>query len=405
MARAKKRSDGRFCVSLVVGKDKNGKSIKKHFYSRTSISDAKRRRDEYMDTHVFGGVGVPTERISGEMTLSQWAEKWLASYKSNLTPNSRDFYRNQTSVICKHERDGIRFGDMALASFKPIHISEYINSLSGKSKSTIRARKLTLKQLFEAARANGMIERDLCVDIAETAQKTRVAGTYAGHKTLTREWINLINANYGKHRFGIYALLAIWTGMRPAELCALTWDDVDLNAAVFHVRGSLDIRHGSEAKSTKTEAGERDIPIFAPARYALLSAQQKRGFVCTSAHGEPLTVAALDWGFESFKGFLERLANNVPHPENAQGFRKDKWIKKLHEQKKEWVTFDYTLYDLRVTFCTTLYDAGVDLKTAQKYMGHKDAATTLRIYTKLSEQRQADSTEKMEAFIGATYAV
>ena len=38
-------------------------------------------------------------------------------------------------------------------------------------------------------------------------------------------------------------------------------------------------------------------------------------------------------------------------------------------------------------------------------MGHKDAATTLRIYTKLSEQRQADSTEKMEAFIGANYAV
>lgn len=398
MARAKKRSDGRYCVTLTVGKI-DGKPLRKSFYG-ASIGEARRARDEYMNTHIYGGDGKPTEKYDGGMTLSAWAARWCASYKSNLEANTRDFYENQIRAICAYERDGVAYGDMPISAFRPIHISEYLASLQGMSRSTIRARKMTLQQIFNAARANGMIERDLCADIADTARNLRVKGTYNGHKALTREYINLINAHYAEHRFGLYAMLAIWTGARPAEICALTWDDVDFSRNVIRVRRSLDIRHGSEEKSTKTESGNRDIPIFAPLRRALFRAQD-HGFICTAESGEPLNDNSLKRAWESFSGYMERLINGVPHAADAQGFRKDKWIA-AHDG--EWTTFDFSLYDLRVTFCTTLYDAGVDLKTAQKYMGHKDASTTLRIYTKLSEERETDSTDKMDAFIASTYA-
>jgi integrase len=43
-----------------------------------------------------------------------------------------------------------------------------------------------------------------------------------------------------------------------------------------------------------------------------------------------------------------------------------------------------------------LYDAGVDLKTAQNWMGHADPEVTLKIYTHLSKERQQNATKDLE---------
>ena len=45
-------------------------------------------------------------------------------------------------------------------------------------------------------------------------------------------------------------------------------------------------------------------------------------------------------------------------------------------------------HELSHTYATMLYDAGVDVKSAQKFLGHADITTTLRIYTHLSEQKE-----------------
>lgn len=401
MARAKKRDDGRYRVSLVVGK-KDGKVLRQYFYSRVSVADAKRQRDAWMDTHTFGADGVPTAKVDGNLTLDKWIEQWLASYKGQLEANTRDFYFYRSRSLANYkDKDGVRYGDMPMQAFAPLHLTAYLNAQKGKSRSTIRSAKMVLGQVFEAARANGIIDRDLCADMRDTVKQQHVKGTYEGHKTLTREWITRINENYQKHPFGRTAMMLLWTGMRPAEAAAITWDDIDLKAATISVSKSLDLRHKSTVKETKTESGERTINIFAPLRRALLFAPRDGRYINTSASGNPFTSDTLKKSYASFVGFLERIANGVPNPENGQGFRKDKWIE-AHGGK--WITFDYTMYDLRITFCTTLYDAGVDIKTAQKLMGHKDATTTMRIYTKLSEERAASSTEKMEDFISATYA-
>ena len=57
-----------------------------------------------------------------------------------------------------------------------------------------------------------------------------------------------------------------------------------------------------------------------------------------------------------------------------------------------WQSITIRPHDLRHSYCTMLYDAGIDLKTAQKWMGHADQEMTLRIYTHLTAER-----EEMEA--------
>lgn len=399
MARAKKRSDGRYRVTLTVGKDYNGKPIRKEFYSRVSITDARNQRNEYMRTHNFGGDGVPTPKYDGTIRLETWVASWLDSYKANLAPNTFDQYRHVSNRFCNFIADGTRYGDRPINSFLPMHLTVYMQSMSGMSKSSIRSAKMTISQIFSAAKANGMIDRDLTADLTETVAKQKVQGTYSGHKALPREYIDFINQNYQHHRLGVFVMTMIWAGLRPGEASALTWDDIDFEKGVIHVTKSLDLKHGGVFKDTKTETGNRDVPLFAPLRKALFRAERNSSFVFARVNGEHYNYKSLSDAFENFCGAIERVINGVPSPWNAQGFRKDKWI----EKHGEWKTFDFSLYDLRDTFCTTLYDAQVDLKTAQKLMGHRDPSTTLKIYTKLSEQRESDSVEAMNDFIQRMY--
>lgn len=401
MARAKKRSDGRYRVTLTVGTAPDGKPIRKEFYSRKSVTEAKALRDEYMRTHNYGGSGLPTPKYDGSITLDRWVETWLKTYKSSLALNTQDQYKQSAKRFCDFVFDGVRYGDRTIGSFLPMQISVYLNSMTGLSKASIRTAKMTISQIFEAAKKNGIISRDMTSDMIETVSAQRIRGTYVGHVSLTRENIDLINKHFSEHRLGLFVLTMIWTGCRPAECAALQWEDINFFRNEIFINKSLDLKHGGIVKETKTETGNRTIPIFAPLRAALLKCRKETGAVFTRPSGQTYTYETLSDAFDSFSGFMERLINGVPNAGHAQGFRKDKWI----ERNGNWKTFDYSLYDLRDTFCTTLYDAGVDLKTAQKLMGHKDASTTLKIYTKLSEQRETDSTDAMHDFIERTYCL
>ena len=47
-----------------------------------------------------------------------------------------------------------------------------------------------------------------------------------------------------------------------------------------------------------------------------------------------------------------------------------------------------TAHMLRHTYATILFDAGVDVKSAQKFLGHADIEVTLSIYTHLSKFKE-----------------
>lgn len=59
-----------------------------------------------------------------------------------------------------------------------------------------------------------------------------------------------------------------------------------------------------------------------------------------------------------------------------------------------------TAHYFRHNYATLLYDAGVDVLTAQKYLGHADPVTTLRIYTHLKKLREQSSKQKVIEMFG-----
>ncbi len=61
---------------------------------------------------------------------------------------------------------------------------------------------------------------------------------------------------------------------------------------------------------------------------------------------------------------------------------------------------EFTAHQLRHTYSSMLYDAGVDPKSAQKFLGHADLQVTLKIYTHLSEEKERGAVDALNRFLG-----
>ena len=68
---------------------------------------------------------------------------------------------------------------------------------------------------------------------------------------------------------GVFIAWPYLTGTRASEQLGLLWEDIDLERNIISIRRALN-RDGSTSETTKTDAGEREIPISATLRTMLL---------------------------------------------------------------------------------------------------------------------------------------
>ena len=74
------RKDKRWEYKLTLGRDVHGKPLRKSFYSTVSLSDAKRKAEEYrVAAEVSARTGEAFVPSTGN--FADWARKWLRTYK------------------------------------------------------------------------------------------------------------------------------------------------------------------------------------------------------------------------------------------------------------------------------------------------------------------------------------
>ena len=86
------RDDGRILVTLTLGRDRNGKLVRKYFYGDTR-REAESKRDDYLRKRQLGLFAD-----ASTMTLNDWIDEWLNTYKQNsrsLYPNASLYYVNR----------------------------------------------------------------------------------------------------------------------------------------------------------------------------------------------------------------------------------------------------------------------------------------------------------------------
>lgn len=168
----------------------------------------------------------------------------------------------------------------------------------------------------------------------------------------------------------MFGAIPYYLGVRRGEALALTRGDIDKNYVNIDKQYTYPKSSKAVLDEPKTEAGTRQIKI----PRALKELFEKHG-VYELKHPDDLLIYAPLGGPLSYSQFRHR------------------WRSFIHSALGE--DTDITPHCLRHNYATLLYEAGVDVLTAQKYLGHEDPETTMRIYTHLSEKAKKKSDNKI----------
>lgn len=370
----------RRCVRIDEGADpETGKRLRKAFYGKT-LKEAREKRDAYLAAKESGA-----SLADRNQTLAQWVAVWQSTYIGNVGYSTRTSYENACEKLCAS------LGPLPIRNIREVDVRRFALSMSHYSKSAVSNIRITTRQIFRRALANRIIEYDPSVDVVWDHSG---AGT---HRYLSPDEISTVCTHWHEHTAGVWAMVMLWAGLRRGEALALRWSDVDLDAGILHVRHGLHFENNTPCiGAPKTPASVRDVPIFPPLRAVLESIKTRHEFVCCTRAGTIVTQSSWSSGWRAYNNTMTNILNGDTKQPLTPGRRSD--LDKFRHPDSPRLEFSIRAHDLRHTFASMLYDAGVDVKTAQKLLGHTNPEITMRIYTHLSNMRQAASVEKMAAF-------
>lgn len=285
-----------------------------------------------------------------DITVREWTEKCIETYKTNQAEITRRKYVNRVNhCILSH------IGYMRLKDVTPIHCQELLNRQSGKSRAQINEVANALKFIFSHAVFNDLIDKD------PTLLLKKPKGTYHPRRALTpleREAVT--NVGMTDRRY-YWLLLMMYCGCRPQEACDCKGSDIYIveNQPMLHIRG------------TKTKNADRSVPI-PPILYAVIKNTEKTKNIALNTKGNPINPDRRQKIWRTFWRELNLYAGTNTYRNQLV--------------EPYLIPKDLTPYCLRHEYCSELARQGVDIRIAQKLMGHSEISLTANIYTHVSDK-------------------
>ena len=283
--------------------------------------------------------------VTGSMTVRQWVKICLETYKSNVKPET---LANMTMRINKHIVSAI--GSYPLKAVKPIQCQAIINNQAGKSYSHVRSLMQELRFIFEKAKENHLIAENPADHLV---RPSCVKGQRRAITDLERK--HLLAVADADPAYNLF-LLMLYCGCRPGEAIISQGHDIQIvdGCRMLHIRG------------TKTVNSDRLVPM-PNTMYERIAGAGPFDPLSPNARGREHSES-------SYKRLVERLRRDMNLSMGCRTYR-NQLIPPYP------LADDFVPYDLRHTYCTDLQKAGVDIRTAQRLMGHADIQITANIYT------------------------
>ena len=275
--------------------------------------------------------------------------EWLETNKNQVKITTYQKYKStiEKHIIPELDRIQIQFLTSAI-------IQQFTDKLLSKNISRTTVNDI----LIVLGMGLGYAEKEYSVHIPKISlvknppKEMRVLS--ASEQNLFVEY--LLNKN---DVFSFGMLLALFTGLRIGELCALTWDDISETT----IRVNKTVQRVQQNDTTeiitlppKTVSSNRIIPI--PKELILLIKSRRNiGSVLKQENGRPVEPRLMQIKFKKYTA--ECGVENI------------------------------NFHSLRHSFATRCVEVGFDIKTLSEILGHSDVKTTLNKYVHSSMEQKA----------------
>ena len=365
------RKDGRWEGRVVIGYDDKGLPITKNVLAKTKTecTDKLKKLRESCSSQ-------PGEKLRSSMLFGDWLDFWYQNYsKPKLRPTTQMGYEN---AIYKHIVPAL--GKISLDELTTNGLQQFCANLKkegrlirtdlygkGMSDRSVRSCYAVIRMALDRAVKDGLIRVNPAADCKCPPKNAKEM------KVLTREEMQRFLIQAKEEGYFELFLLELATGLRRGEVLALQWDDLDFATGELRIQRQV-YRANSKlvVSEPKTKAALRTI-VLPP---SLVEVMKEYG-----------QGVASRWMFPS--------PAKEDSPLDPATCRKRLQIILEHAGCKK-VSF----HALRHTFVSTALESDMDVKTLSTIIGHVSAATTLDIYSHITDEMRRTAAAKIDKGIG-----
>ncbi len=322
---------------------------------------------------------------ASDMSYSDFLDYWLEKYcYINLKYHTIEGYSN---IIKNHIKPNI--GYFRLSQITRSTLQEFINKIyvnKSFSKNFLNNIKKVIKGSFTYAYETDFIKVNPAIGLK--LPKYDIPPEDPAH-IFTNEEINLILDRFKNNHCVYYAFLTAYcTGLRIAEVFALTWDDIDFENRVINVKHTVydkpkDDKGRWYIGTTKTKQGTRQINMCETVYNALMNYKKKQQYMKKLYGKEYCTYHFEDVINKYGKVVEQRIVQNesnilqINKADMAFTRPNGKYVgrnilnypfKIIH---KELGIENCRFYDLRGSYATINLRNGIEIRDVADILGHK----------------------------------
>ncbi|MFJ9376843.1 tyrosine-type recombinase/integrase [Streptomyces sp. NPDC101455] len=325
-----------------------------------------------------------------KLTVSELLDMWIAKKARDLEESTIQGYRN--ALVHAHEY----LGHLRLQELTEDEVESMVAWLlvaarrrGGKVGSGIRPSTAggVLARLKEAL-GWAVIRKLVHANVAEYVQIPRKAwkeDRRTNKRAMPWNVVEVRDFLVGIRDDRQFAVLLLsLMGLRPAEVAGLRWEDIDLDIgtlAIVNTRTMIGNAVTLE-KDTKTEAGERVLPLPMPVRQALIAFKALQEI-------EQMSLG----GYYVPSGYM--FVDHLGQPLTTRHLREH-----AYSLMRSLKTRQVRLYDARHSCLTFLAVSGVPDVVLAAWAGHVSASFTKRVYVHPSPDDLRAASDHLTVLLG-----
>lgn len=312
-------------------------------------------------------------------TLKDVLTSWFSVKQVKLKHSAHKSCR----LIVKYWQD--KYGHVPAADFSRTHILEAVTEMQARrlELKTVHNKLLPLRQALAAAVLDGKIPYNpfsrLQPDDITKPEWEQIQETHDEEEDAPDpfDWdeIQKIKNAWSGTLLNMF-LFGIWSGLRPGEIFALAWEDVDLTNRTIWVRRSRTegvLGMPKSNKRAKKNASVRKLKLLPPAWDALMAQRPATAMLPATECGE--------FGKLHFVFYRPRV---------EKPWTDDQQLRREYERLLPQAGVRYrSPYHTRHTFASLCITAGEDKEWLRRYMGHSTVAMLDKHYAHWLEQTAA----------------